>query len=254
MLYDKGYHTGSEFQIANQLGIDVLLAIPRVASNAPNPLYNVSQFIYDKTNDNYLCPEGKHLETNGNSYKAKTYNFKRYLTTACQTCAVKPACSKAKYGKAIQRSEYQELIENNKQRIAENEDYYKQRQAIVEHPYGTIKRKWGFSYIMTKKYIERAEADLGLMFTSYNLRRLINIIGLESLQSYLQELLSLLFCYILLLRQKMSHFKPLPYFLKKTQNFFCLSEKGLYLPKFNGMFVLSEKWEGLLDELPLANI
>jgi len=109
MLYDKGYHTGSEFQIANQLGIDVLLAIPRVASNAPNPLYNVSQFIYDKTNDNYLCPEGKHLETNGNSYKAKTYNFKRYLTTACQTCAVKPACSKAKYGKAIQRSEYQEI-------------------------------------------------------------------------------------------------------------------------------------------------
>ena len=159
MHYDKGYHTGSEFQIANQLGIDVLLAIPRVASNAPNPHYNVSQFIYDKTNDNYLCPEGKHLETNGNSYKAKTYNFKRYLTTAVK------------------------LVQSN-QHVA------KQNMAKPS------------SAANTKKYIERAEADLGLMFTSYNLRRLINIIGLESLQSYLQELLSLLFCYILLLRQK----------------------------------------------------
>ncbi len=54
--------------------------------------------------------------------------------------------------------------------------YYKQRQAIVEHPYGTIKRQWGFSYIMTKKTKQRAEADVGLIFTAYNLRRLMTII------------------------------------------------------------------------------
>jgi len=28
-LYDKGYHTGSEFKTANDLGIDVLVAIPK---------------------------------------------------------------------------------------------------------------------------------------------------------------------------------------------------------------------------------
>jgi len=37
-------------------------------------------------------------------------------------------------GKAIKRSEYQELIDNNKKRITKNRTYYKQRQAIVEHP------------------------------------------------------------------------------------------------------------------------
>ena len=31
-LYDKGYHTGSEFETADNLEIDVLVAIPRVAS------------------------------------------------------------------------------------------------------------------------------------------------------------------------------------------------------------------------------
>ena len=40
-----------------------------------------------------------------------------------------------------QYSEYQRVIENNKIRIAQNKDYYQQRQAVVEHPYGTIKRQ-----------------------------------------------------------------------------------------------------------------
>ncbi|MBK6612506.1 MAG: hypothetical protein IPG29_17160 [Sphingobacteriales bacterium] len=38
---------------------------------------------------------------------------------------------------------------------------YKLRQQIVEHPYGTIKRQWGYSYIITKRGIERAAADVG---------------------------------------------------------------------------------------------
>jgi len=43
--------------------------------------------------------------------------------------------------KGIQRSEYQQYIASNKQRIENNKDYYRRRQAIVEHPYGTIKRQ-----------------------------------------------------------------------------------------------------------------
>jgi hypothetical protein len=42
-------------------------------------------------------------------------------------------------------------INQNKERIQNNKTYYQKRQAIVEHPYGTIKRQWGFSYILTKK-------------------------------------------------------------------------------------------------------
>ena len=53
---------------------------------------------------------------------------------------------------------------------------YAHRQAIVEHPYGIIKRQWGFNYIMTKKTIKRASADVGFIFISYNLRRLLNIV------------------------------------------------------------------------------
>jgi hypothetical protein len=60
--------------------------------------------------------------------------------------------------------------------IEQNPHYYRRRQAIVEHPYGTIKRQWGFSYIITKRTMKRTTADVGLMFTAYNLRRIMNIV------------------------------------------------------------------------------
>jgi len=46
-----------------------------------------------------------------------------------------------------------------------------------------IKRQWGFYYVTTKKEIKHASADVGLMFTAYNLRRLMNII-----QKYLHKI------------------------------------------------------------------
>ena len=84
-------------------------------------------------------------ETHYNRYMAysKTYQFKRYTTTACKECPVKEQCTKAIYGKGIQRSEYQAHNNQDKDRIKKNKDYYHRRQAIVEHPYGTIKRQWG---------------------------------------------------------------------------------------------------------------
>ena len=187
-LYDKGYHTGSEFKIADELDIEVLVAIPTVAAQAPDPAYNVENFIYNKEGDYYVCPQGNKLTTLGTWHKAKTYKFKRYTTKDCLTCPVKDQCSKAKYGKGIQRSEYQEYINQNKERIENNKDYYRKRQAIVEHPYGTIKRQWGFSYILTKKYIKRARADVGLMFIAYNLRRIMNILDKKILTTYLRTL------------------------------------------------------------------
>lgn len=212
-LYDKGYHTGSEFGKANNLEIDVLVAIPKVASQAPNPDYNVENYEYDKATETYVCPQGELLTSTGKLHKSVRSNFKRYTTKACLTCSVKKECSKSKLGKAIQRSEYQELIDNNKTRIENNKEYYRQRQAIVEHPYGTIKRQWGFSYIMTKKFMQRAEADVGLIFTAYNLRRLMSIIGTEVLIGYLEILTSLISFYLHQFRLKISQYQQSKVFI-----------------------------------------
>ncbi len=113
-LYDKGYHNGSEFKIAYDLGIDVMVAIPTVAAQAPNPDYNVEHFIYNNEEDIYFCPQGKKLNSTGTWHIARTYKFKRHTTKDCLNCPVKEECSKAKYGKGIQRSEYQEYINKTK--------------------------------------------------------------------------------------------------------------------------------------------
>lgn len=177
-LYDKGYHTGSEFKTADNLGIKTLVAIPNIgrSSQAPNPSYNSENFVYNDKTDSYTCPQGNELISNQTQYKARNYRFKQYKTKACKTCPVRSECTTSKVnGKVIQRSEFTQNILNNAKRVAENIELYKQRQALVEHPYGTIKRQWGFDHIMTKKGLQRAEADFGLIALAYNLKRVLNL-------------------------------------------------------------------------------
>lgn len=233
-LYDKGYHTGSEFKNADDLGIEVMVAIPKVAAQAPNPAYNVEQFEYDEEGDYYICPQGNHLTTLGTWHQAKTYQFKRYTTKACLLCPVKSECSKAKYGKAIQRSEYTTYINKNKERIERNKDYYRRRQAIVEHPYGTIKRQWGFHYVITKKYKQRAESDTGLMFTAYNLRRIINLIDKNLLKSYLKALAQLILMLMDSLGLQIKLYTASVFFTKKSSLFSKLSLKSLIFGQIIG--------------------
>ena len=197
-LYDKGYHTGSEFFTAHQLGIDTLVAIPGIgrASQAPNPEYNAEHFVYDKATDTYTCPQGHTLTSNQTHYKARNYTFKQYKTTACKSCPVRSQCTTAKAnGKIIQRSQFTQYIQDNAARVKDNEALYRKRQALVEHPYGTIKRQWGFDHILTKRGIKAAGADLGLMALAYNLRRMFNLgMGLKTgslgLQTALLRLLN----------------------------------------------------------------
>lgn len=192
-LYDKGYHTGSELKTACTMGVNPMVAIPGVSSFAPDPSYNYDQFIYDENNDTFTCPQGQNLSTNGQWYKRNTgrstYKVKHYKTNKCQSCPVKDLCTKNANGRLLERSEYAPYIEQNKHNIDAYPETYKKRQEIVEHPYGIIKRQWGFNYIMTKKTIKRASADVGLIFTAFNLRRLINIIGKNEFKKYLGGLI-----------------------------------------------------------------
>lgn len=178
-LYDKGFHTGSEFKTAHGLGIATLVAIPEIgrASQAPDPSYNAEHFFYNAKADCYVCPQGHTLTSNGSWYTARNYRFRQFKTKACKACPVRHLCTTAKQnGKIIQRSEFTPYIEGNRERVEKAPETYKKRQAIVEHPFGTIKRQWGFDHIITKRGIEAASADFGLIITAYNLKRILNIL------------------------------------------------------------------------------
>jgi len=195
-LYDKGYHNGKELKSAHQLGVTAIVAVPDLASSsrAPDPSYNVQHFIYNQRLDCYTCPQDKQLYSNQSWYTNTNtkVRFKQYKTPACSSCNAREKCTSAKNGKLISRSEYQHYYQTNKRRVELSRELYKRRQAIVEHPFGTIKRQWGFDHIVTKKGITRASADVGLIFTAYNLRRIINILGKNQFKKYLEKVRSFL--------------------------------------------------------------
>ncbi len=56
------------------------------------------------------------------------------------------------------------------------------------HPYGTINRNGGLDHIITKKGINRASADTGFMLIAYNLRRILNILGVVKFTELLSKL------------------------------------------------------------------
>ncbi|MCO5285755.1 MAG: hypothetical protein M9898_05030 [Chitinophagaceae bacterium] len=79
-------------------------------------------------------------------------------------------------------------MDRNKQNIEADPQTYKLRQQIIEHTYGIIKRQWGFYYVVTRRGMKRASADVGLMCTALTLRRIMNLVDKKLLQKFLQEL------------------------------------------------------------------
>jgi transposase len=191
-LYDKGFHTGSEFKTVFDLGVDVLVAIPEVASNAPDVKFNVSEFVYNIEDDTFTCPAHRVLTSNGNWYKkdrGKSINMmKQYKTTHCKDCQFRAQCTTNPKGRIIERSEFADYIELNRLNVEQEKELYRRRQAIVEHPYGTIKRQWGFDHIMTKRTMKRAASDVGFIFVAYNFRRILTIVGKKVFKELMDKL------------------------------------------------------------------
>ncbi len=179
------------------------MAAPDVASHAPDHAFDVENFTYDKENDLYICPANQTLTTNGTWYnksRGKSVNqVKHYKSGKCTSCPFFIKCTTNKKGRLIERSEYAGLIEENKVRLEKNKDLYSQRQAIIEHTYGIFKRQWDFYYVMTKKTIKHASADVGLIFVALNFRRIMNIVGMDKLKAYFKEIIALLIAFLRLL-------------------------------------------------------
>jgi transposase len=60
VLYDKGFHTGSELKTAQDLCVETIVAVPGFSSSsqAPDPLFNFENFKYNKEEDIDTYPNG----------------------------------------------------------------------------------------------------------------------------------------------------------------------------------------------------
>ena len=186
VLADKGYHTGAELlqcQEDNMITHVAYKEQPSVKHIAHEFL--AESFTYNTLTDTYTCPAGAVLTSLGTWHNKKgeanetSYRFKTYRTGACKTCALKNQCTKLPK-RIIQRSEYQDAVDINDNNIKQNPQYYKRRQAICEHPFGSIKRHWGYTHTLLKG-LQKVNGEMNLIMLCYNFMRTKNILGFEKM-------------------------------------------------------------------------
>ncbi len=186
-ITDKGYTTGKHIEICTENNISTYSS-PKAHSSQHNGLFDMQTFKYDKTNDTYTCPNGDVLTTNRTIYKKNNHRVKHYKNRqACKGCELRNKCTKNKNGRFIERSIYQEALEENEKRVNQNKEYYQQRQQITEHQFGTLKRHWGFTFTLMKGK-QNVLSEVNLMMMCYNLRRLMSIFEIKTLKTKLNEL------------------------------------------------------------------
>jgi transposase len=186
LLADKGYHTGAELHECQQENMITHVAYKEQPSvkHIANEFLSES-FTYNKAADSYTCPAGATLTSLGTWHNKigeaneTSYRFKTYRTDACKTCALKQQCTKLPK-RIIHRSEYQDAVDINDNNIKQNPQYYKRRQAIVEHPFGTIKRHWGYTHTLLKG-LQKVNGEMNLIMFCYNFMRTKNILGFEKM-------------------------------------------------------------------------
>ena len=193
VIADKGYHTGKQLEACDQNAITTFVSPrdPGVPQDSGIPL---ELFHYNRANDTYTCPEGHTMTTNGTWYKKSNshegrddaHRFKRYQTPGCKSCRIMKSCTKNSKGRFIERSEYADIVEANNGRVNEHPDYYRKRQQITEHQFGTMKRQMGYTHTNIRGK-PKVMGEIGLMFTVYDLVRCVHILGVDNFVKALKQ-------------------------------------------------------------------
>ena len=69
--------------------------------------------------------------------------YRKYKCKDCGLCKYKNSCTSSVSGRTLQRWEHEDILESVYADTWNNNDIYKQRRCIVEHPFGTVKRSLG---------------------------------------------------------------------------------------------------------------
>jgi hypothetical protein len=187
VLADGGYYEGNALKECEQAGITTFVSVPKSKEAERLGIFAQSQFRYDQEQDLYVCPQGEELHwTKTTNDRERNKKFKVYATKACAQCPLRAQCTTSKYGRKIKRWVDQGVIDRLRERIRGQPELLKQRKTLAEHPFGTIKRGMNQGFFLLKG-ISKVTTETGLTVLSYNLKRVLNIMGVEQMISSLAK-------------------------------------------------------------------
>jgi transposase len=179
VVADMGYYHGHEIKTCDEAGIDAYVPKPSTSANTKLGLFGKERFTYDPEKDCYRCPRGEEL-----TFRFETTELGRhiryYATGACRSCPMKEQCTRNKGGRRITRWVDEHILERMEERLKANPAIMQERKQLVEHPFGTIKHANDQGYFLMKG-LKNVRAEFSLSCLAYNLRRVINILGVPRL-------------------------------------------------------------------------
>lgn len=178
VIADAGYYKCEELLSCYTAGITANVSRPDTSGHRAKGVFGRQDFHYLPEQDEYRCPAGERLiwrfagEENG-------LLVHRYWSSNCQACDLKSQCTPSKE-RRITRWEFEEVLETMEARLERDPKMMQVRRQTVEHPYGTIKAWMGATHFLTKT-LKHVSTEMSLHVLAYNLKRVMNILGVKPL-------------------------------------------------------------------------
>ncbi|RMS84531.1 IS1182 family transposase [Pseudomonas savastanoi] len=182
VVADRGYFKGEEILACHNAEITAYVPKPMTSAAKADGRFNNDAFIYDAAKNHYVCPAGETLIWRFSSVE-KGMKLHRYWSSKCQGCALKTQCTPSKQ-RRVRRWEHEAILEEMQVRLSNAPDMMRIRKRTVEHPFGTLKQWMGATHFLTRR-LEGVSAEMSLNVLAYNMKRVMKILGTNSLMKAL---------------------------------------------------------------------
>jgi transposase len=177
-LADRGYFNGPEILDCDQAGITPLVPKPLTSNSKAEGRFDKRDFVYIAEDDEYRCPAGQRAIKRFSTIE-NGLTLNKYWSSACPRCPLKAQCTTGDY-RRIARWEHEAVIDAMQQRLDRQPNAMKLRRQTAEHPFGTLKSWMGSTHFLTKR-LPRVSTEMSLHVLAYNLKRVMQIMGIRPL-------------------------------------------------------------------------
>jgi transposase len=186
VLADGGYFDGDTIKKCEDAGITAYLPVPQSGAAKRRGLFAADQFTYDELRDLFICPQGEELSFRGMEKGSNKKEYRIYRTSACGGCPLRAQCTTARLGRKLRRWVHEAVLDRLRERIRGQPELLRERKKLAEHPFGTMKRAMDQGYFLLKG-TKKTTIETSLTVLGYNLKRVINIMGVEKMINSMKE-------------------------------------------------------------------
>lgn len=181
VVADRGYYSAKQFKQCAEHGITAIVPKPIHPSKTQVMQFAKEYFHYDLESDTYTCPQGAVLHHSKRRTASKTQEERYVNREACQNCSQREKCTTGEF-RAIVEKPFERFSDAVDERAKSNPQMLLLRKCLVEHPFGTVKRSFGFTYFLTRG-LHSIRVESCLHFFAYNLKRVVNIMGVKGIMA-----------------------------------------------------------------------